>query len=63
MDETTDWGAWGREWARAADWNRENWGPPSMPADAPRTLRSPGDAAHRFSRAVRWARTALKRRP
>lgn len=52
---------WEQRWAREADWNRDDWGPPSLPADHPRTVRSRGDGAYRFLRAVRWARTALKR--
>lgn len=58
-----DWDAWEQDYARQADWNRTgDWGPPSLPADCPRTVRVPGDAAHRFSRTVRWARVALGRK-
>lgn len=51
---------WEQRWAREADWNRDDWGPPSLSADHPRTVRSRGDSAYRFLRAVRWARVALK---
>lgn len=57
--DPADWNFDPQHWA---DWQRDdNWGPPSLPADAPRTIREPGNAAHVFSRTVRWARTAIRR--
>jgi hypothetical protein len=56
---------WEQRWAREADWNRDDWGPPSLPADHPRIIRARriGWLAKSFLRGARWGhRVAAGRR-